>query len=284
MSTPVATRAIVGILGGTIGLTAITAASIAAVQSMTVFESSLMSGSVPAAEITTIDVDSEEIDVRIVPTDGTEISWVASVTRYPDAASFNNAIEVDGSTLSVDLRQDRGWFPSFRLLPGVNSDRDYIEISVPTDLLPDLDLSTGVSDTNVDGSFSAVEISNGVGDLVLSGTAVSLYLENGVGDVESTMGIDNGSVVITSGVGTVDMDLGTDLAPGSVSITGGVGDVSVFLPTLTLGYDLTSQMGLGGFDNNVPEADIDVGLPVDRPVPLTVTGGIGSISLGPSEG
>ncbi|MGM0384717.1 MAG: DUF4097 family beta strand repeat-containing protein [Actinomycetota bacterium] len=266
-------RAAILAVGATVAVLAVTTGAAGAIGRTHVHPFSQVGGEEPATSVTGLEVEAGVHDVVVTAHAGSMIEWQTGWYGDPDNVSI---VERNGSTLSFTVDDDRwnwrtwDWFDNA-------GERQTLTIRVPEDLVPDLELDAGAGRVTVDGTWGDTVVRSGVGDVGITGEAASLRVESGVGRVQADVAVA-GRVDIAGGVGTTRIDLGTTTAPESVIIEGGVGTVSVALPVLREGYAVTRSTGVGTVTENAPEAD-PRGIATSEQVPLTVSGGVGTVTV-----
>lgn len=276
-------RTLVAVTGGLLALGAVTAMAAGSGRGGSVFESRTVEGTLSADQISTIVVNSGTMDMTIVPTDADEIVWSATLTRFPPSSDVSEIAVRNGDTVTFQLEPQRHalGFGGDWLTWGAFSGDQTLEVQIPSALLPDVVVNAGVGETTLSGNFAALTVNGGVGSLRLEGSAASLAISMGVGEVRALMDIDGGPVTVDGGVGSAFVDLGTTVAPGPIDLNGGVGEITVLLPSLSQGYSVRAEAGLGDVRNDAPLASAD-GVPVAGPVPVDASSGVGSVVLGRS--
>lgn len=269
-------RAAVVTVGTVIAVVALAGTATTAIARTHIFPATSVADSVPAAGISEIEIRTGATQVVVLPGSGRSIEYETTVRGSRVAEDL---VSQDGGTLVFDTRGDRDWDWNWGFgWPGWDDDQQLV-IRVPARLVPDLTLDAGAGEVTIEGDFGVVDLEAGLGDVTLSGTADSLRIDSGVGRVRADVATD-GPVVLTGGVGEAIIDLGTTTAPESVSVEGGVGTVTLRLPVLREGYSFASppQNGIGTVTVDAPAADPD-GLPTSGQVPLSVSGGVGTVTV-----
>lgn len=276
-------RTLVAVTGGLFALSAVAALSAGSARGGSVFEARTVDGTIAAEQIQTIIVNSGTMDMQIVPTEGTEIVWSATLTRFPPSADISEIAVHDGDTVTFQLEPKRSTFGfgGNWLSWGAFSGDQTLEVQIPADLIPDVVVNAGVGATTLSGDFAGLTLNGGVGSMHLDGSASSLAISMGVGEVRAIVDVDGGPVTVEGGVGSAFLDLGTTHAPGPIVLNGGVGEITVLLPTLSQGYSVRAEAGLGDVRNDAPAASPN-GVSASVPVPVDASSGVGSVVLGQS--
>jgi hypothetical protein len=183
-----------------------------------------------------VDLEAADADVTIVPDATAQIVIDRTARRGLQRADMQ-AFERNG-TLIVrgGCGGPFGWTCSVSMT-----------IHVPTDF----DVVGHLGDGNLSdrGTHGLVQVSTGDGNIELDHVEGAVQLHSGDGEVQ-IYGLVAPSVQVTSGDGDMDVQLAS--SPDAIALHSGDGNVDVCLPQSTPPYAVTTRLGGGNLNNQLP--------------------------------